>query len=415
MDKKNKTDDLLKKLMSKELKIHELSNFVDENTAAEVRRRYISKKYKLNSNSFIHVQRASIDMDDAAKRNISNLIGVTQIPLGFVEINIKGQYAHGQNPVFLATTEGKLVDGIGRAAKALQDTGISTRILKDEMTRSVIVNASSLEDAYKIKEHAAKNKDKIKKYFLESSKHLELKSISTYVIGKTVFIRYGATTGSAMGMNMITIGAHAATLKMLDDLKKKGINADFFTESGNMCIDKKPGHINQILGRGISISAEAIVKKEIVEKYFKVNPEKIAKMNYYKNYIGSSLGGAIGNNAHIANILAAIFTAYGQDLAQIVDGASGYDNIEVTGNGDLYISILLPALEIGTFGGGTVRETQKEVLLASGVYGGDDQKGETKYKFAEIIAATVLAGELNLIAAQAAQELSSSHASIKRG
>lgn len=414
MNKKNKTEELLKKLMSRELKIHELSNIVDENTAAEVRRNYISKKYKINNN-FTHIQHTSIDMGDAAKRNISNLIGAIQIPLGFIEINVNGQYAHGQNPVFLATTEGRLVDGIGRAAKALQDLGISTRILKDEMTRSIIVNAVSLNDAYMIREYVAKNKDKIKKYFSESSKHLELKSISTYVIGKTVFIRYGATTGAAMGMNMITIGAHTATLKVLDELKKKGINAEFFTESGNMCIDKKPGHINQILGRGISISAEAVIKRETVEKYFKVTPEKIAKMNYYKNYIGSSMGGAIGNNAHIANILAAIFIAYGQDLAQIVDGASGYDNIEVTDNGDLYISILLPALEIGTFGGGTVRETQKEVLTASGIYGDNDHKGETKYKFAEIIAATVLAGELNLIAAQAAQELSSSHGSIKRG
>ncbi|MCL5106085.1 MAG: hydroxymethylglutaryl-CoA reductase [Candidatus Marsarchaeota archaeon] len=415
MEEKKNVEDFLKKLMAGELKIHELSKYVDENTAAEIRRRYLSEKYSLNNNSFTHVERASIDMEDTAKRNISNLIGAIQIPLGFIEINIKGQYAIGQSAVFLATTEGKLVDGIGRAAKALQESGISTRILKDEMTRSVIVNAKTLDDAYKIKEYVLKNSDEIKKSFSESSKHLELKSISTYVIGKTVFIRYGATTGAAMGMNMITIGAHTATLKTLEDLKKKGINADFFTESGNMCIDKKPGHINQILGRGISISAEAIIKRETVEKYFKVTPEKIAKMNYYKNYIGSSMGGAIGNNAHIANILAAIFIAYGQDLAQIVDGASGYDNIEVTDNGDLYISILLPALEIGTFGGGTVRETQKEVLMASGVYGDNDHKGETKYKFAEIIAAAVLAGELNLIAVQAAQELSSSHASLKRG
>ncbi|MCL4383349.1 hydroxymethylglutaryl-CoA reductase [Candidatus Marsarchaeota archaeon] len=413
---KNQISEALEKIKKGEIKLHELSKIgFNENQSAEVRRRYLSNKYNIEIEAFTHIKSTTIDLDDAAKRNISNIIGATQVPLGFVEININGDYAKGISPVFLATTEGRLVDGIGRAAKALNEKGVSTKILKDEMTRSVIIIADNLKNASKINDYIKQNFDEIKKDFLKSSSYINLKTISTYVFGKSIFIRYAASTGAAMGMNMITIAAHEATINLIEKLQKQNINSRFFTESGNMCIDKKPGFMNQIMGRGISISAEAVISKETVEKYFKISPKKIVEMNYLKNYIGSSLAGTIGNNAHMANILAAIFIAYGQDVAQIVDSTSGYDNAELTEEGDLYFSINLPALEIGTFGGGTARETQKEILKASKIYGENDNDGITKYKFAEIIAAAVLAGELNLLAALSAEELSKAHGSIKRG
>ena len=410
--KNNNIKEILDKLNKGKLKLHELSKLIDEKTAAEIRRKYLHQRY---NTTFNYIDKTVIDLDDAAKRNISNLIGAVQVPLGFVEININGDYAKGRNLIFLATTEGRLVDGIGRAAKVLEENGVTTKILKDEMTRSVMIIANNLHDASKINDYIKQNFNELKKDFLKSSSYNGLKTVSTYIFGKSIFIRYGASTGAAMGMNMLTIAAHEATINLIANLKKQKINAKFFTESGNMCIDKKPGFMNQIMGRGISISAEAIISKETIEKYFKLSPKKIVEMNYFKNYIGSSLAGAIGNNAHMANILAAIFIAYGQDVAQIVDSTSGYDHAELTENGDLYFSINLPALEIGTFGGGTLRETQKELLTASKIYGENDYKGITKYKFAEMIAATVLAGELNLLAALSSQELSKSHSSIKRG
>jgi len=159
--------------------------------------------------------------------------------------------------------------------------------------------------------------------------------------------------------------------------------------------------------------AEAVVKKEALQEYFNADAKKIEEVNYAKNYIGSSLAGSLAHNAHIANILAATFIAYGQDVAQIVDGVNAIDDVRALGN-DLYISVYIPALEVGTYGGGTHRETAKELLIASGVYGEGDEKGVTKYGLAELIAAGVLAGELNLLAAEAGQELSSAHASLKK-
>jgi hydroxymethylglutaryl-CoA reductase (NADPH) len=73
-------------------------------------------------------------------------------------------------------------------------------------------------------------------------------------------------------------------------------------------------------------------------------------------------------------------------------------------NGDYYMSITLPALIVATYGGGTGLPTQRECLELLGCYG----RGKV-HKFAEIVAATVLAGELSLASAIATEEWVESH------
>jgi hydroxymethylglutaryl-CoA reductase (NADPH) len=71
---------------------------------------------------------------------------------------------------------------------------------------------------------------------------------------------------------------------------------------------------------------------------------------------------------------------------------------------DLYISITIPSLIVATYGGGTGLATQKECLELLGCYG----KGGVR-KFAEIVAGTVLAGELSLASAISSSDWVSSH------
>jgi hydroxymethylglutaryl-CoA reductase (NADPH) len=78
-------------------------------------------------------------------------------------------------------------------------------------------------------------------------------------------------------------------------------------------------------------------------------------------------------------------------------------------NGDLYASVTLPSLIVGTYGGGTGLATQRECLEMLDCYGA----GKV-YKFAEIVAATVLAGELSLGSAVVAEEWVESHDQLGR-
>jgi hydroxymethylglutaryl-CoA reductase (NADPH) len=77
---------------------------------------------------------------------------------------------------------------------------------------------------------------------------------------------------------------------------------------------------------------------------------------------------------------------------------------ELTPENDYYFSITIPSLIVGTYGGGTGLATQKECLEILGCFGA----GKVK-KFAEIVAATVLCGEISLGSAVMASEWVSSH------
>src|SRR6185503_2547012 len=103
------------------------------------------------------------------------------------------------------------------------------------------------------------------------------------------------------------------------------------------------------------------------KEILKTTPEKIVDLVYRKVLVGSAMAGSIGFNAHYSNIIAAIFAATGQDLGQVVEGSLGITSAEITDDGDLYFSIHLPSLMIGTVGGGTNLPTQKEAFNIIGV------------------------------------------------
>jgi hydroxymethylglutaryl-CoA reductase (NADPH) len=103
-----------------------------------------------------------------------------------------------------------------------------------------------------------------------------------------------------------------------------------------------------------------------------------------------------------------MYIATGQDPAQVVGGSMAVTSCEDI-DGDLYISVRMPTVEVGTVGGGTSLPCQSEALNMIGCAG----DGKSK-KLSEIVAATVLAGELSTLAAQAARHLGKSHNALGR-
>jgi hydroxymethylglutaryl-CoA reductase (NADPH) len=164
--------------------------------------------------------------------------------------------------------------------------------------------------------------------------------------------------------------------------------------------------MNSILSRGKEAWAEAIIPKETVENVLKTTAEKVFDVWLAKCMLGSAMSGSLGFNCHFANIIAAMYLATGQDPAHVVEGSQGITTVKAIGNGDLYISVYLPAVMVGIVGGGTKLKTQTESRNLLGV--------TSSIELAEVIAAAVLAGELSLLASLSAQTLASSHASLGR-
>ncbi len=401
----------VKKVLSGEIPLHRIEEYVgNKNIAVVVRRKAIERMTGVDLPA---IASTIIDFVETTGYNIENPIGAIQIPLGVAgPLKINGEYAKGEYYIPLATTEGALVASINRGCKALTISGgVKTRILDDKMTRAPLFKTPDIGTALELIEWVRENFDRIKEVAESTTRYGRLLSIEPYVLGNNVWLRFNYSTGDAMGMNMVTIATDKAARYIEKEFPGE---ARLVAISGNMCVDKKPSLINMLHGRGKSVVAEAIVKREVVEKILKTTPEAIVDVNTRKNLLGSIRAGSISFNAHYANIIAAIFIATGQDVAQVVESSMGYTWAEVR-QGDLYITVTLPSLEVGTVGGGTRLPTQQEALKLLGVAGSGDPPGTNAKKLAEIIAAAVLAGELNLLAVLSTHSLAESHIKLGRG
>ncbi|MCL2032546.1 MAG: hydroxymethylglutaryl-CoA reductase (NADPH) [Methanomassiliicoccaceae archaeon] len=342
---------------------------------------------------------------EKASKNIENMIGATQIPLGFAgPIVINGDHAKGEFLVPLATTEGALTASISRGMSVINDGGgARVKIFQDGMTRAPVFRTDGVDHCKQIMEWIDRNMGLLASVVDTTTNHGKLLSVESYPAGRNLFIRFTYGTGDAMGMNMATIATEAVCKEI-----ETNTGAVMVSVSGNMCSDKKPAAINMIRGRGKTVIAEALIPKEIVEKRLHASTDSIVETNTRKNLLGSSLSVTLGANAHAANMLAAVYIATGQDPAQVVSGSMTTTMCENI-NGNLYISVRMPSVEVGTVGGGTRLPSQSEALSIIGCLG--DEKAK---KLAEIVAATVLAGELSTISAQAAGHLGKAHQELGR-
>ncbi len=403
-------DEILNRLEKGEISISKLDYFLkSSNLAALVRRLYLEKKYNIKLSA---IASTLLDFEDLVGHNIENPIGAIQVPVGIVgPLKINGDYARGEFFVPMATTEGALVAGVNRGVKTLTlSGGVKTKILYDGMARAPLIWTPSVEEAHKLSIWLKGNVDKFKELTKQVTSHGELKDMQIFIVGNMIWPRFVFNTADAMGMNMATI-ASDRICKYIDDTYEGPHKC--ISVSGNLCVDKKPSYLDKILGRGKYVIAEAIIKKEILKDVMRLSSYEIDYINKSKNLLGNAVSGSLSYNAQFANIIAAIFLATGQDLAQVVESSLGYVWTETRGE-DLYISVTLTSLEVGTVGGGTWLPTQKESLQLLGISGGGNPPGTNSLKLAEIIASTALAGELNLLAAQATGELASAHEKLGR-
>ena len=155
--------------------------------------------------------------------------------------------------------------------------------------------------------------------------------------------------------------------------------------------------------RGKRVVAEAVIPNEILGRVMRSDTRLMYRARQVSN-LGGFMSGVNNNGAHSANGITAMFIATGQDAANVAESSAAYVYAELRDNGDYYYSVTIPSLIVATYGGGTGLATQRECLELLGCYGRDNVR-----KFAEIVAATVLCGELSLGSAIVAEEWVEAH------
>lgn len=201
---------------------------------------------------------------------------------------------------------------------------------------------------------------------------------------------------------------------LMERILSWGLGLDYGSVSGNYCSDKKATAVNGILGRGRNVVADILLPHEVVERRLRTTAAKMTEIVVRKDLVGSTIAGALRSaNAHYANMLLAFYLATGQDAANIVEGSQGITYAENRPEG-LYFSTTLPHLIVGTVGNGKDLPHVDEALTRLGCRE-EREPGANSRRLAALMAATVLCGELSLLAAQTNPgELMSTHLEMER-
>uniref|UniRef100_A0AC34QUL3 Hydroxymethylglutaryl-CoA reductase (NADPH) n=1 Tax=Panagrolaimus sp. JU765 TaxID=591449 RepID=A0AC34QUL3_9BILA len=269
-DQEEENADLLRLMIDGKIKHRQLETKVAHERAVELRRLYIEHEAKTQLTNLPY---KNYDYHLVSGACCENPIGYMTIPVGCA-----GPLLIDNELVYLplATTEGALVASINRGCKVLTESGgIKTAVLKDAMTRAPLIAFDDCEEAIrcynwtqdpsnypmlKESEEAIRcynwtqdptNYPMLKERFESTSRFAKLQRITPHYAASCVYLRFEASTGDAMGMNMISKASQAAM-----ELIHQKFPSGKIALSGNLCIDKKAAAINWIEGRDCAATAE---------------------------------------------------------------------------------------------------------------------------------------------------------------
>lgn len=338
--------------------------------------------------------------------NVENFVGVAQVPIGIAgPLRITGEHATGDFYVPLATTEGTLVASYSRGMRVLSECGgVTTTVVKRSMQRAPVFMFANAREARDFGEWLVQHFDAVRLAAQSTTRIGRLVEIEQYAVGNLLYLRFNYTTGDAAGQNMTGKATHAAC----EWIQSEYPSHPRYILSGGIDTDKKHSALNTLRTRGRRVVAEVVIRNEVLERLMRVDTRTLFESRQVTN-AGAALAGSAYNGPHAANGIAAMFIATGQDVANVAESHAGITYAQLLDNGDYYWSVTLTSLIVASYGGGTGLPTQRECLELLGCYG----QGKAD-KLAEIVAATVLAGDVSLGSAILAGDWVSSHEKLGR-
>jgi hydroxymethylglutaryl-CoA reductase (NADPH) len=366
------------------------------------RRAFLTER---SGTSLEHVGSYSVD-PAVLPGNVENFVGVAQVPIGVAgPLRVHGEHASGDFYVPLATTEGTLVASYNRGMRLLAECGgVRATVVDDAMQRAPVFVCEDAVQARDLGTWVEEHLDGIRAAAEATTSTGRLTHITHHQVANLRYLRVNYTTGDAAGQNM----TGKATLAACEWIAAHHPDRPRFILSGAIDTDKKHSKINMLLTRGKRVVAEAVIKDDVLQRLMGIETRQVFEYRQI-GMVGAFMSGAAYNGAHAANALTALFIATGQDVANVSESHAGITYAQLRDNGDYYWSTTLTSLIVATYGGGTGLPTQRECLELLGCYGTGGVR-----KFAEICAATVLAGDISLTSAILAGEWVTSHDALGR-
>jgi len=335
--------------------------------------------------------------------SIEGFVGFARVPLGVAgPVRIDGMAAVGEFFVPLATSEGTLVASFQHAFNAINRCGGARALCsREQVGRAPCFEFANLSEADTFATWLSSMLPALRESVVATSRYCRLLRIQASIVGNTVYTVFDFSTGDAAGQNMVTLAAQAICRQIL---AQTPVAPRSWLLESMLSGDKRASPLPFRAARGRNASAECLVPAKQVERYWRTDAQNMARA-WQQAVNGSAQCGTIGLQGNVANALAALFIACGQDAACVVEASTALTRIERTNCGDVYASVTLPNLIVGTVGGGTYLPTALECLALLGCAGAGKAS-----KFAEICAVTALAGELAIVGAMAGGTFARAHA-----
>lgn len=345
------------------------------------------------------------------KGNIEGHIGFVQIPIGVAgPILIHGEHAQGHFYVPLATTEGALVASCSRGARAVTESGgAHVRVVKDQMMRAPMFMFESLTESVQFVAWIRRNEAAIRATAEGQSRTAKLLHIEPVNLGDTVCLQLSYYTGDAYGANMVMKCSWAACQYIRTEFPREtGLSIlDWYVDS-QMGAEKKVNAMTYSTSlRGKRVLAEVHLKRDVMTRVLRVTPEDLFEALVAG--VGPNIASvAIGCNVNFANVVAALFTATGQDIATVPESCQGQLSFRLLEDG-MYFGVMLPGVVVATIGGGTALPSQRACLELIDCFGAGKAK-----KLAEIVAVTAMCLDLSTYSAIAADHFVQAHERLGR-
>jgi hydroxymethylglutaryl-CoA reductase (NADPH) len=348
------------------------------------------------------------EQKDRYQHNIEHFLGTVKVPVGLAgPLRVNGLFAHGDYYVPLATTEAALVASYSRGSHLITEAGGCTALLLNEgVSRAPGFAFEELRQAGLFVLWATEHVEDFRQVAESTTRHGKLKDLRITIEGNNVFLVFEFLTADACGQNMVTLATEAICAWVTQHTP---VRPRYSFLEANLSGDKKASAQSFLLVRGRKVSAETRLPADLVAKRLRTTPERLVDF-WRMSAMGGALSGTIGLQGHYANGLAALYLACGQDVACVAESAVGITRFEVVDGRDLYASVTLPNIMVGSVGGGTGLPSQKACLEVLGLAGPGQARA-----LAEVAAALCLAGELSIMGAICAGDFGRAHRVLARG
>ena len=320
-------------------------------------------------------------------------------------LRVNGEHASGDFYVPMATSEGTLIASYNRGARLLSESGgAKVTVVDDAMQRAPVFVFDDARAARDFGHWVNEKFAEIAAQAEATTSSGKLRDIQQFAAARLRYLRFNYTTGDAAGQNMVG----KATFVACEWIAANYPGIKRYMLSGAMDTDKKHSQLNTLHTRGKRVIAEVTIPNDLLLKRMNTSAEALFKARSI-NQVGAFMAGSHNTGAHSANGITAAFIATGQDVANVAESSAAVIYADVDEDGNYYLSITIPSLIVATYGGGTGLPTQQECLNLLGCNG----VGKVR-KLAEIIGATVLAGEISLMSAVLAGDWVASHDALGR-